>query len=56
MDEATILATIGKFYLEVSRLQQIAENQQQRIIELETQLSVSTVNNNKQSDKLEKNK
>ena len=55
MDESAILATIGKFYLEVSRLQQIAESQQKRIIELETQLSVS-MSSNKPSDKLEKNK
>ncbi len=39
MDETNILITIGKFYLEVSRLQQIAESQQRRIVELETQVA-----------------
>lgn len=39
MDETAILATIGKFYLEVSRLQQLVENQQRRILELESQLT-----------------
>lgn len=53
MDESLVLATIGKFYLEVSRLQQIAENQQRRIVELETQLSAL---NTKLPEKLEKNK
>jgi len=41
MDETTVFATIGKMYVEVSRLQQIAESQQRRILELETQLSES---------------
>jgi hypothetical protein len=46
MDEAQILSTIGKFYLEVSRLQQIAETQQRRIVELETQVTTLTQSNN----------
>lgn len=40
MDESTILTTIGKLYLEVSRLQQIAELQQRRIVELESQIEL----------------
>jgi len=46
MDESMILTTIGKFYLEVSRLQQIAETQQRRIVELESQVATLSQSNN----------
>lgn len=45
MDENTILTTIGKLYLEISRLQQVAEMQQRRILELETEVSVLSQSN-----------
>lgn len=50
MDESLILSTIGKFYLEVTRLQQIAETQQRRIVELETQLAASQSNTTKKKE------
>lgn len=50
MDESLILSTIGKFYLEVTRLQQIAETQQRRIVELETQLAASQSNATKKKE------